>query len=369
MKIALIDPVGGHGGMDYYDYGLANGLSNNGVEVVYFTCSETKNLIPSVVEKKDVFANIWKKRKLLKLFFLLRGYYRAMKISKRKGIRIAHYQFFHLGVQNVLALYIAKLFSIKRVVTLHDVDSFRSNEMKFVQKLGLKLSDKLIVHNTFSKEELLSKNIDSKKIMVIPHGNYFPFVKDLEYEQCTTSVPLRLLFFGQIKKVKGLEVLLQAMKELYSNNTPVHLTIAGRPWGTDAAYYAQQIEELGIRSLVEYKFEYIPNEEVESYFHAADIIVLPYKKIYQSGVLLLSMSYGRVTLSSDLPPFREIIQDNKNGFLFESENSISLASKIEEIYLKKDQLGIVRNNALNELKSTFDWSNIGKSTKKIYESI
>lgn len=369
MKIALIDPVGGHGGMDYYDYGLADGLYKNGVEVFYFTCSATKVLIPSTAEKKDVFETIWKKGKLLKLFFLLRGYYRVMKFCKRNDIHITHFQFFHLGFQNVLALYLAKVFGLKRIVTLHDVDSFRSKEVKFVQKIGLKLSDKLIVHNSFSKKELLSKKIDPKKIAVIPHGNYLPFVDPLDYGQRTNSGALKLLFFGQIKRVKGLEVLLNAMKLLDEAKIPVNLNVAGRPWGTDAEYYEQLISDLGISTVVDCKFEYIPNEDVVNYFKNADVIVLPYKKIFQSGVLLLAMSYGRVTLNSDLPPFKEIIQDGENGFLFDSENAASLAKKIEIIYNQKDKLDDVRNNALNVLKSTFDWTNIGQATKSIYESI
>lgn len=369
MKIALIDPVGGHGGMDYYDFGLAQGLANNGVEVFYFTCSETKDLLPSTVEKLAVFGDIWKKSKVLKLFFLLLGYYRAMKIAKKKHIEVVHFQFFHLGIQNVMALYMAKFFGLKRVVTLHDVDSFKKNETKFIQKRGLSLSQKLIVHNSFSKNALMAKNIGVEKIAVVPHGNYLPFVESIDYDQSINPGSLNLLFFGQIKRVKGLEILLKAMKILHQSQIPVKLTIAGRPWGTDAGYYEQQISELGISTVVDCKFEYIPNEDVASYFKDADVIVLPYKKIYQSGVLLLSMSYGRVTLSSDLPPFKEIIQDGENGFLFNTENAASLAKKIEIIYSQKDQLGEVRNNALNLLKSTFDWTNIGQATKSIYESI
>ena len=77
--------------------------------------------------------------------------------------------------------------------------------------------------------------------------------------------------------------------------------------------------------------KFIPHADVEHYYCAADLVVLPYKKIYQSGVLVMTLSYGKPALVSDLPPLKEVVTDMQTAFLFESENSISLAEKLNLI--------------------------------------
>ena len=234
-----------------------------------------------------------------------------------------------------------------------------------LQRFAFFVSNSIIVHNQFSFKELLSKKIKKSKITVIPHGNYLPFVNELNYEP--HGEILELLFFGQIKGVKGLDVLLKAIARVVEFNQKIHLTIAGRPLGIDQNYYEKMIKELNISQFVSTNFQYISNEDMENYFKACDLVVLPYKRIYQSGVLLLSMSYGRVSLCSDLEPFADIIEDGKTGYLFQSENVESLKEKILFIAKNKTNLTGIRNNALTILRSKFDWTVIGKQTKSVYE--
>lgn len=365
MKIALIDPVGGKGGMDYYDYGLALGLSNSDIQVLYFTSFSTSLRKYEKVETHFSFKDLWGQNGAKKAIRLGQGYTNAFLMAKKADCSHVHFQFFHLGIQNILALICAKLFRLKTVVTIHDVDSFRKKESSLLQKVGYRLSDQIIVHNELSKRELLKKKSDLKNLHVIPHGNYRPFVPDLPKRDDSDGV-LRLLFFGQIKDVKGLEVLLKAMKQVIKEEKNVHLTIAGKPWANENYDYPSLIEKLKLENFVTTRFDYIPNEEVERYFSNCDVVVLPYKRIYQSGVLLLSMSYGRVTLTSDLEAFKEIIKDEISGFLFENGNVEDLARVILKIK-KKSSLPIVKQNAKELLEKKFDWTSIGKQTKKVYE--
>jgi glycosyltransferase involved in cell wall biosynthesis len=307
LKVALIDPVGGHGGMDYYDYGLSRGLGLNDVEVHYFTCNETLPANIEGVHTHYYFSNLWDRKGVIKLFILLRGYFKAFQFAKTNHIRTLHFQFFHLGFQNVISLWFAYLFKLRRIVTLHDVEYFKSKKMKWMRDLGIRLSSKIIVHNNFSLQQLRSKSVIEDLIHVIPHGNYLPFIDFIPY-QPQIKKPLRLLFFGQIKEVKGLDILLRAIAGFKTEE--VLLTIAGRPWGTSVKYYNALIDELNIQNKVTTHFGYIPNDKVYKYFEECDVVVLPYRKIYQSGVLLLAMSYGRATLCSDLEPFKEIIHDD-----------------------------------------------------------
>jgi len=365
-KIALIDPVGGKGGMDFYDYGLSIGLSNIDCEVFYFTCNQTVEIKNKGVNTIFSFGDIWTKNKIFKLFFLLNGYRKSFKFCKRNNINIAHFQFFHLKSQNILVLQMAKYFGLTRIVTLHDIDSFRGKESSSLQQKAFSLSQKLIVHNQFSFDEIIKKGISKDKVAIIPHGNYVPFV-----EKVTTNEPseiLNLLFFGQIKEVKGLDILINAFAKSLKENENIRLTIAGKPWGTTADYFTTLISKLKIEQAVTTNFSYIPNEEIHSYFQNSDVVVLPYKKIYQSGVLLLSMSYGRVCLCSDLNAFKEIVVDGETGYIFENRNVEELSKKILEICNKKSDIPRIEKNAQELLKTKFDWNNIAKLTKELYET-
>ena len=81
------------------------------------------------------------------------------------------------------------------------------------------------------------------------------------------------------------------------------------------------------------------------------------------------MSYGRAVLCSDLPPFKEDITDNINGFLFESENSQSLATKLNYIISNIYLLNDIENAGYDHVLKHNDWMDIGLSTKTVYENL
>ena len=80
---------------------------------------------------------------------------------------------------------------------------------------------------------------------------------------------------------------------------------------------------------------FISHSDVSYYYSAADIVILPYRKIYQSGVLMMSLSYKKPVVVSDLPSFKEIIDDNRTGYVFESENSLDLSRVINNLSVSK----------------------------------
>jgi D-inositol-3-phosphate glycosyltransferase len=368
IKIAIIEPVGGHGGMDYYDYGLAMGLAKNNSLVHFYTSDKTKIRNIENVLTHIIFKNVWNEKNIfIKLVRFLSAYFKAFKDSKSKNVKIVHLHFFDVGALNFIVLLISFLFKHKIVLTLHDVSSFRTGKSSFFQSLIFNGVSSIIVHNQSSMNELIKIYPQKEKINVIPHGNYIPYVNQIDY-QPTDNNTFRILFFGQIKKVKGLDVLLDAMRILVENGNSVFLTIAGRPWHDDNDY-EKMIDEYHLRNYVDCNFDFIPDSEVENYFKNSDLVVLPYKKIYQSGVVLLSMSYGRAVIASDLEPFKEIIRHGENGFLFEQGSAKDLAGKIMDLSVNKQKLVAARNEALNMIKDKYDWGKIGAETRKIYQNL
>jgi D-inositol-3-phosphate glycosyltransferase len=365
IKIALIEPVGGHGGMDYYDYGLAFGLGSNNIIVEYHTCSKTQIRKYENVITHRTFQNFWDKSKLLKLLLFLKYSWQAIKSAKNNKCNLVHLHFFSFSLPNFLVLFMLKLNNLKTIVTVHDVDSFHGSSNPLLQRLSYFLMVGVIVHNESSFLELKKKGYNLPPIRIIPHGNYIPFVKKLLLPKNFDTV--NLLFFGQIKEVKGLDILLFAFSKILKQNKNFKLIIAGRPWKTELGKYEKIIEDLGLSDYVETYFQYVPDEKIKELYKKAHLVVLPYRKIYQSGVLLLTMSYGRTVITSDLPAFKEIIIDKKNGFLFKAESSDDLAETILNISNK--QIENCTQEAHDLIQTDYDWVKIGAKTKEFYKKL
>jgi glycosyltransferase involved in cell wall biosynthesis len=191
-----------------------------------------------------------------------------------------------------------------------------------------------------------------------------PFVKRVERKERQHT--FKILFFGQIKKVKGLDVLLRAVAILKQSTSDFELRISGKIWRDDANYYQNIIEESKLAPNVKLDLRFVPDEETFDIFNDACIVVLPYKEIYQSGVLLKAMSFGRAVVCSDLPPFQELVADGKNGFLFRSEDPASLADKLLEIFNNRQMLERIEDEAYKGIVVTHDWNKIGFQTNTLY---
>ena len=115
--------------------------------------------------------------------------------------------------------------------------------------------------------------------------------------------------------------------------------------------------------------KFIDYEDVEHYYCSSDLVVLPYKKIYQSGVLMMTLSYERSALVSNLPPLKEVLIDNENGFLFKSEDVNDLVKKLNLILSDKNNLKRVQKNGRILINDKFSWDEIGILTKKAYQTL
>lgn len=374
-SLSILEPVGGHGGMNYYNTGLCRGLVNNGEEVSLYTCDETTESSETGFFINKLFVGIYGDgNKLVRAFNFLIGLIKSIRnISSKKG-KFCHVHFFHYGALELLTCTILKAAGLSVIATIHDVESFSQGKLGFLNKTILKMCSHFVVHNEFSKKELMRIVTEmqlERPMSVIPHGNYLSFVNEKNQIESRKklNLPLEkkvLLFFGQIKDVKGLEILIDSFAALKAKNESVVLLIAGKVWKTDFSKYQNQITSLGLtKDDVISHIKYIPDEVVGDYYASADIVVLPYKRIYQSGVLLMSMSYGKAVVTSDLEPMLEIIKDGENGFVFKSESSVDLCNVLDKA-LQKDLVEIGKK-AKSVMKEDFSWDLIAKKHLEVYE--
>lgn len=368
MKIFMVEPVGDYGGMGHYDRSLCGSLTSAGHDVEWFT-TEINGDYPTAFRVSEIFRGIYDKKKpITRSVRFFWGCFRLLSALASKKPDVAHFHCFRLNFMEAILLLLAKLCKVKTVGTIHDVEAFVGNKNSLIKPWMLKNFDKLIVHNSFSKESLLK--IDSNlggHCFIIPHGNYVDYVRH-ESSKSSLDGVFSILLFGQLKEVKGVDVLINAIGELRKLNAdfPVKFKICGRPWHVSIDFYKKMADKVGASGFIEWDVRYVPDDEVHALYGAADLVVLPYKKIYQSGVLLLAMSYGKPVLVSDLPGMTEIVSDGFNGYVFEVNNSISLAKKIKNIVDDRADAIRVGEEGFNYVVDNHGWDKVAAGVIDCY---
>jgi len=141
------------------------------------------------------------------------------------------------------------------------------------------------------------------------------------------DVPL-LLFFGFVRRYKGLRYLLEALAQV---SQPVHLLIAGEFWEEEQSY-RELIQRLGLAQRVIIHNRYVHNEEIEPYFVAADAVVLPYLAGSQSGVGMIALNYGVPVIGTAVGGLAETVIHDKTGLIVPPADSQALAAAIERFF-------------------------------------
>ncbi|MGC8959746.1 MAG: glycosyltransferase [Chloroflexia bacterium] len=174
-----------------------------------------------------------------------------------------------------------------------------------------------------------------------------------------------LLFFGFVRRYKGLRYLLQALP-LAQKRFPVHLLVAGEFW-EDEEVYRRLIEELGLQGSVTLLNRYIPNEEVGLYFSAADVLVLPYLEATQSGVVQTAFGFERPVIVTQVGGLAETVEHNGTGLIVPPGDVQALAEAIVRYF--EEDLGPTFQQAIREVKDRFAWEHLGRLIEEMYAEI
>jgi glycosyltransferase involved in cell wall biosynthesis len=278
-----------------------------------------------------------------------------------------------------------KVLGKKIALTAHNVNvGRRDGNDSFLNRATLKfqyrLCDRIFVHTDKMKAELIADfDVPAGKVLLIPYGwNNKATNTALTGRQARQRVGISdsdkvVLFYGNIAPYKGVEFLVEAF-DLAANADPsLRLIIAGRPKGPRT--YWEQIDARIASSChtdrISKKIEFISEADTELYFKAADVLVLPYVYIFQSGVLFLAYSFGLPTIATDVGTLKEEVVEGKTGFTCAPGNSTALAQCIQK-YFKSNlyrELEARRPEILHFVKGKNSWNQIASIINTAYSQI
>ena len=213
------------------------------------------------------------------------------------------------------------------------------------------------------------KTFTQKPAVQTVHPLYDNFGEALGKEEARQHLNLPvndkiILFFGFIRKYKGLDLLLDAMHILKQNGSNIKLLIAGEFY-EDKAAYEEQMEKLGISDSLVLKTDFIPDSEVKYYLSAADFIIQPYRNATQSGVTPLAYHFEKPMLVTAVGGLPAMVPNGKAGLIAEP-NAEDIAAKIEQLYRLGEDHFLPQ---LREEKKKYSWKHFGQVVNQLFSFV
>ena len=240
---------------------------------------------------------------------------------------------------------------------------------KLLIRYFLKSVDAFIAMSQSVADDLI--HLKPKAVFALnPHPLYDNFGNAVEKSVARERLSLEkegryLLFFGFIRDYKGLDILLDAMKDERIKELGVRLIIAGEFY-SDSAPYLKQIEENRIGDRLILATDFIPDDKVGVYFSASDLIVQPYKSATQSGVTQIAYHFEKPMVVTDVGGLAEIVPHGKAGYVVNADAS-EIADAIIDFYTKKEPNFFIEG--VKAEKKKYSWEQMLSSIEKLYQDI
>jgi glycosyltransferase involved in cell wall biosynthesis len=388
VEIALLT-----GGIDKpYAIGLTSALTHLGIRVNYIGSNDVDGpelhktpLVRFLNFRGDQSENVEVWTKVIRV---IRYYGRLMKYAAAASPPIFHilwnnrFEFFD---RTLLMLYYRAL-GKRIVLTAHNINAAkRDGKDSWLNRLTLRiqylLANHIFVHTKKMEHDLLADfKVPQERIGVIPFGlnETFPSTA-LTTKEARERLHLPedakiVLFFGRIAPYKGLEYLVSAFTELARKDDRLQLIIAGKIEKGCSAYWDDIHRSICANGIVERTVErtgWIPDDEVEVYFMAADVVVIPYTNIFQSGVPFLAYSFGLPVIATDVGSLTEAVMDGKTGYICKPHDSVDLAKSIEKYFSSElfKQLELRRPEIRNSAKERHSWASVAEITRGVYAKL
>jgi glycosyltransferase involved in cell wall biosynthesis len=253
--------------------------------------------------------------------------------------------------------FLSKVFLNIRILYL--CDNIIPHEKNFLDeiltRIGLGFTDAFIVQSNQVRDDLLAYKPNAS-FRYAPHPVYTLFPPPVSKREARDHLGIAekhvLLYFGYIRRYKGLKYLIEAMPSVIER-LPVHLLVCGEFY-EERQETLSRIRELGLESRITILDRFIENEDVGIYFCASDLVVLPYVSATQSGIVQIAYHYNKPAVVTCVGGLPEVVHDGQTGFVVPPKDPDALARAILRYYKERCEKHFLKNIALEKKKYTWD---------------
>ncbi len=240
---------------------------------------------------------------------------------------------------------------------------------KVLTRYFLKSCDGFIAMSKTVSDDLVTLKRNAQHAL-IPHPVYDIFGERVSRQSAAEFLRLPasgnyLLFFGLIRKYKGLELLLKAMPYITSQIKDIRLIIAGEFYSGKQDYF-NLINDLRIIEYVHIVDRFIPADEVKYYFSIADLVVQPYISATQSGITQIAYHFEVPMIVTDVGGLAELVPDGKVGYVVPVDYKQVAKAVID--FFEFNRSGQFRDG-IKEQKEKYSWDNMVKGIQELYDHI
>ncbi len=369
-NIVLIGPVYPYkGGIAHYTGLLYKNLSQK----YHVTAISYKLQYPKFLYKKEQkdFSN--ETLKIEDAQFLIHSanpfnWIKSAKAIKKMAPQIVIIQWWHPYFAPCYWMMRKFLGKIKVIYSCHNVFPHERFPMdRLLTKLVLKNGDGFIVHSEKDAADLQSIKKHAKYMKTaLPSFSLFN-TGNMSQEKARKLLNIDvndkvILFFGMVRPYKGLQYLLKAFARI-RNKENAKLMIAGS-FGGDKQVYMDMIAKENLQDRVIIDDAYIPDTEVEKYFQACNLVVLPYVSATQSAVVQTAFDFEKPVIVTNVGGLPEVVLDGRTGYVVPAESSDALAKKIDEYFEKDKEQEFVKNIKSEAYK--YSWDRMRECIEKLY---
>lgn len=302
--------------------------------------------------------------------------------------RISGYKIFHLHwinftvntpiftkyfsyINTLFFLSYVKILNYKLVWTVHNITPHEKQTINdlYITKYLCKIADALIVHSQTTINELNNLACNIAKTIIIPLGNY-----NGVYKNTITKTQARkilgipdnkfvYLYFGYIREYKGVDLLIKKFKEINEEFNDSFLIIAGQ---SIDQIYIKYLKSLIPVSNVLFHPESIPDEKLQIYFNACDIVVMPFRKVTTTSSILTAFAFRKPVIAPRIGNISDYPIDT--GIYYLQNNLKGLSDSLIKSYKMKSKLSLIGKKAY-KYSETLSWKSVADKTINVYSNV
>jgi glycosyltransferase involved in cell wall biosynthesis len=363
MNIVILGPAyPWRGGIAHFSTLLYRCLQNkHQVEVVTFKRQYPKILFPGKTQIEEKTGDARIQIPTLQLVDSLNpfNWIRVGLLLRRKRCDVIVYQFWQplfglcFGIINAIASFRTKT---KVVAVCHNVIPHEQHVGESLcTRFAFRFTDGFIPLSAQVERDLLKvvKKPQYRQVTLPVYELFGEAISKLAArEKLGITAKQVILFFGYIRKYKGLDVLLRAMP-LVRKSMPIHLLVVGEFY-EDEQHYRADVQQAGLEECVQFVSGYVPGDRVPEYFSAADCVVLPYRSATQSAIVQIAYHFDKPVIVTDVGGLSETAKDGVSGFVVPPESPELLAEAVLNFYRENREAEFIKGVQQEKKKYSSD---------------